>query len=145
MEKLIGSFSPKEVLFDKTHKKDFDRYFGTKVCVFELDDWVFTEQNARQKLLKHFGTKSLKGFGIEHLKDGIIASGAIMQYLEMTQHTSLNHITSLRRLEEERFVRLDRFTVRSLELLQPMQEDGKSLLDVVDHTVTPMGGRMLRR
>lgn len=145
VEKLIGSFSPKEVLFDKTHKKDFDRYFGTKVCVFELDDWVFTEQNARQKLLKHFGTKSLKGFGIEHLKDGIIASGAIMQYLEMTQHTSLNHITSLRRLEEERFVRLDRFTVRSLELLQPMQEDGKSLLDVVDHTVTPMGGRMLRR
>ena len=88
VEKLIGSFSPKEVLFDKTHKKDFDRYFGTKVCVFELDDWVFTEQNARQKLLKHFGTKSLKGFGIEHLKDGIIASGAIMQYLEMTQPES---------------------------------------------------------
>ena len=145
VEKLIGSFSPKEVLFDKTRKQDFDRYFGTKICVFELDDWVFTEQNARQKLLKHFGTKSLKGFGIEHLKDGIIASGAIMQYLEMTQHTSLNHITSLKRLEEEKFVRLDRFTVRSLELLQPMQEDGKSLLDVVDRTVTPMGGRMLRR
>ena len=145
VEKLLGSFSPKEVLFDKARRQDFERYFGTKNCIFELDDWVFTEQNARQKLLKHFGTKSLKGFGIEHLKDGIIASGAIMQYLEMTQHTSLNHITSLKRLEEEKFVRLDRFTVRSLELLRPMQEDGKSLLDIIDRTVTPMGGRMLRR
>ena len=110
-----------------------------------MDDWVFTEQNARQKLLKHFGTKSLKGFGVEHLKAGIVASGAIMQYLELTQHTSINHITSLKRLEEEKYVRLDKFTIRSLELLQPMQEDGLSLLDVIDHTTTPMGGRMLRR
>ena len=110
-----------------------------------MDDWVFTEQNARQKLLKHFGTKSLKGFGVEHLKAGIIASGAIMQYLELTQHTSINHITSLKRLEEEKYVRLDKFTIRSLELLQPMQEDGLSLLDVIDRTTTPMGGRMLRR
>ena len=145
VEKLLGNFSPKEVLYDRTRKKDFEQFFGTKYCVFEMDDWVFTEQNARQKLLKHFGTKSLKGFGVEHLKAGIVASGAIMQYLELTQHTSINHITSLKRLEEEKYVRLDKFTIRSLELLQPMQEDGLSLLDVIDRTTTPMGGRMLRR
>lgn len=145
VEKLLGNFSPKEVLYDKAHKADFERYFGTKHCVFELDDWVFTDQNARQKLLKHFHTKNLKGFGVEYLKEGIIASGAIMQYLELTQHTNINHITSLKRLEEERYVRLDQFTIRSLELLQPMQEDGSSLLNVIDRTVTPMGGRMLRR
>lgn len=145
VEKLLGNFSPKEVLYDRTRKKDFEQFFGTKYCVFEMDDWVFTEQNARQKLLKHFGTKSLKGFGVEHIKAGIVASGAIMQYLELTQHTSINHITSLKRLEEEKYVRLDKFTIRSLELLQPMQEDGLSLLDVIDRTTTPMGGRMLRR
>lgn len=145
VEKLLGNFSPKEVLYDRTRKKDFEQFFGTKYCVFEMDDWVFTEQNTRQKLLKHFGTKSLKGFGVEHLKAGIVASGAIMQYLELTQHTSINHITSLKRLEEEKYVRLDKFTIRSLELLQPMQEDGLSLLDVIDRTTTPMGGRMLRR
>ena len=145
VEKLLGNFAPKEVLFDRTRKKDFEDHFGTKYCVFELDDWVFTEQTARQKLLRHFGTKNLKGFGVEHLKNGIIAAGAIMQYLEITQHTHINHITSLARIDEERYVRLDKFTIRSLELLQPMQEDGKSLLDVVDQTVTPMGGRMLRR
>ncbi len=145
VEKLLGNFSPKEVLYDRTRKKDFEQFFGTKYCVFEMDDWVFTEQNARQKLLKHFGTKSLKGFGVEHLKAGIVASGAIMQYLELTQHTIINHITSLKRLEEEKYVRLDKFTIRSLELLQPMQEDGLSLLDVIDRTTTPMGGRMLRR
>ena len=145
VEKLLGNFSPKEVLYDRTRKKDFEQFFGTKYCVFEMDDWVFTEQNARQKLLKHFGTKSLKGFGVEHLKAGIVASGAIMQYLELTQHTSINHITSLKRLEQEKYVRLDKFTIRSLELLQPMQEDGLSLLDVIDRTTTPMGGRMLRR
>ena len=145
VEKLLGNFSPKEVLFDRNRKKDFEEHFGTKYCVFELDDWVFTEQTARQKLLHHFGTKNLKGFGVEHLKNGIIAAGAIMQYLEITQHTHINHITSLARIDEERYVRLDKFTIRSLELLQPMQEDGKSLLDVIDLTVTPMGGRMLRR
>ena len=145
VEKLLGNFSPKEVLYDRDRKADFERYFGTRYCVFELDDWVFTDQSARQKLLKHFGTKNLKGFGVDYLKDGVIAAGAIMQYLEITQHTHINHITSLKRLEEEKYVRLDKFTIRSLELLQPMQEDGKSLLDVVDQTVTPMGGRMLRR
>ena len=110
-----------------------------------MEDWVFTEQNSRQKLLKHFGTKSLKGFGVEHLKEGIIASGAILQYLEITEHTHINHITSLARLEADKYVRMDRFTIRSLELLAPMQEEGRSLLSVIDHTVTPMGGRMLRR
>jgi DNA mismatch repair protein MutS len=145
VEKLLGNFSPKEVLYDRERKADFENYFGTRYCVFQLDDWVFTEQNARQKLLKHFGTKNLKGFGVEHLKSGIIASGAIMQYLEITQHTHINHITSLSRIEEERYVRLDNFTIRSLELLQPMQEDGSSLLKVIDKTITPMGGRMLKR
>ena len=123
VEKLLGNFAPKEVLFDRTRKKDFEDHFGTKYCVFELDDWVFTEQTARQKLLRHFGTKNLKGFGVEHLKNGIIAAGAIMQYLEITQHTHINHITSLARIDEERYVRLDKFTIRSLELLQPMQEE----------------------
>ena len=145
VEKLMGNFMPKEVLYDRARKNDFEKYFGTKYCTFELDDWVFTEQTAMQKLLGHFKTKSLKGFGVEHLKAGIVASGAIMQYLELTQHTSINHITSLKRLEEEKYVRLDKFTIRSLELLQPMQEDGLSLLDVIDRTTTPMGGRMLRR
>ncbi|MFB9898278.1 DNA mismatch repair protein MutS [[Hallella] seregens] len=145
VEKLLGSFSPKEVLYERARKQDFERFFGTKHCVFELDDWVFTEQAARQKLLKHFGTKSLKGFGVEHLRAGVVAAGAIMQYLELTQHTSIKHITALQRIEEDKYVRLDRFTVRSLELLQPMQDDGLSLLDVIDRTVTPMGGRLLRR
>ena len=145
VEKLLANFSPKEVLYNHERRTDFQRYFGTKLCVFEMEDWVFTEQNSRQKLLKHFGTKSLKGFGVEHLKEGIIASGAILQYLEITEHTHINHITSLARLEADKYVRMDRFTIRSLELLAPMQEEGRSLLSVIDRTVTPMGGRMLRR
>ena len=145
VEKLLGNFQPKEVLYDRARKADFEKYFGTKLCTFELDDWVFTEQTARQKLLKHFGTKSLKGFGVDHLHNGIVASGAIMQYLELTQHTHISHITSLARIEEDKYVRLDQFTIRSLELLSPLQEDGASLLGVIDRTVTPMGGRMLRR
>ena len=145
VEKLLGNFSPKEVLYNRDHKQDFERFFGSKYCVFEMDEWVFSEQNARQKLLKHFGTKSLKGFGVEHLRNGVIASGAVLQYLELTQHTQINHITSLSRIEEDKYVRLDRFTIRSLELVAPMQEDGSSLLNVIDRTVTAMGGRMLRR
>lgn len=145
VEKLMGNFQPKEVLYDRARRTDFERYFGSRLCTFEMDDWVFTEQAARQKLLKHFGTKSLKGFGIDHLHNGIIASGAIMQYLDITQHTSISHITSLSRIEEDKYVRMDSFTIRSLELLQPMQEDGTSLLGVIDDTVTPMGSRMLRR
>lgn len=145
VEKLLANLSPKEVLYDRTRKAAFEQYMGNKYCVFELDDWVFTEQTAKQILLKHFGTKSLKGFGVEHLKNGIIASGAILQYLELTQHTNIGHITALSRIEEERYVRLDKFTIRSLELLQPMQEEGSSLLNVIDKTVTAMGGRMLKR
>ena len=145
VEKLLGSFAPKEVLYDRNNKRDFDTHFGTKYCVFELEDWVFTEQSARQRLLKHFGTKSLKGFGVEQMKSGIVASGAILQYLEITQHTNIGHITSLARIEEERYVRLDKFTIHSLELIDTMQEGGRSLLNIIDKTITPMGGRMLRR
>ena len=145
VEKLIGNFSPKEVLYDRVRKNDFEQHFGTRLCTFEMEDWVFTDQSARQKLLKHFGTKNLKGFGVDHLTNGVIAAGAIMQYLEITQHTNINHITSLTRIEEEKYVRLDRFTIRSLELVAPMQEDGTSLLNVVDRSITPMVGRMLHR
>ena len=145
VEKLIGNFQPKEVLYDRGRRHDFERYFGTRLVTFQLDDWVFTEQTAHQKLYKHFNVKSLKGFGIDHLKSGTIAAGAILQYLEQTLHTQIGHITSLSRIEEEKYVRLDKFTVRSLELLQPMQDDGKSLLNVIDRTISPMGGRMLRR
>ena len=145
VEKLLGNFQPKEVLFDRAKKQDFERYFGTRLCTFEMDDWVFTDQTARQKLLKHFGTKNLKGFGVDHLNNGIVAAGSILQYLEITQHTHINHITSLARIEEDKYVRMDRFTIRSLELIAPMNEDGSSLLNVIDNTITPMGGRMLRR
>ena len=145
VEKLLGNFQPKEVLFDRAKKQDFERYFGTRLCTFEMEDWVFTDQTARQKLLKHFGTKNLKGFGVDHLNNGVIAAGAILQYLEITQHTQINHITSLARIEEDKYVRMDRFTIRSLELIAPMNEGGSSLLNVIDNTVTPMGGRMLRR
>ena len=145
VEKLIGSFQPKEILYDRERRKDFEHYFGVRLCTYQMDEWVFTEQNAHQKLYKHFNVKSLKGFGVDHLKSGIIAAGAILQYLEQTLHTQIGHITTLSRIEEERYVRLDKFTVRSLELVSTMQEGGKSLLDVIDHTVSPMGGRLLRR
>lgn len=145
VDKLLGNFAPKEVLFERGRRPMFEGNFGSKFVTFELDDWVFTEQTALQKLLKHFETKNLKGFGVEHLKMGIIASGAILQYLEMTQHTQIGHITSLARIEEERYVRLDKFTVRSLELVSCMNEGGTSLLDVIDQTLSPMGARMLKR
>ena len=145
VDKLLGNFAPKEVLFERGRRSMFEGNFGSKFVTFELDDWVFTEQTALQKLLKHFETKNLKGFGVEHLKMGIIASGAILQYLEMTQHTQIGHITSLARIEEERYVRLDKFTVRSLELVSCMNEGGTSLLDVIDQTLSPMGARMLKR
>lgn len=145
VEKLLVSFQPKEVLHDRQMKREFEDRFGNRWCTFQLDDWMFTEQSSRQKLLKHFGTQSLKGFGVEHLTFGVVAAGVIMQYLEMTQHTNIGHITSLRRIEEDRYVRLDKFTIRSLELLGSMQEDGSSLLDVIDRTTTAMGARMLKR
>ena len=145
VEKLIGSFQPKEVLYDREYRHDFERYFGTRLCTFEMDDWVFTEQTAHQKLFRHFQVKSLKGFGVDHLKNGVIASGAILQYLEQTLHSQISHITTLSRIEEDKYVRLDKFTVHSLELVGTMQEGGKSLLDVIDRTVSPMGSRLLRR
>ena len=123
----------------------FEGNFGSKFFTFELDDWVFNESSSREKLLKHFETKNLKGFGVEHLKNGIVASGAILQYLNMTQHYQIGHITSLSRIEEDRYVRLDKFTVRSLELIGSMNEGGTSLLDVIDRTISPMGARLLKR
>ena len=145
VEKLLANFSPKEVLFQRGLREQFESVFGNKLCTFELDDWVFTEQFAREKLLKHFQTKNLKGFGIEHLKNGIVAAGAVLHYLDVTLHSNIRHIVRISRIEEERYVRLDKYTVRSLELLSPMHEGGVSLLDVIDRTVSPMGGRLLRR
>ena len=145
VDKLMGNFQPKEVLYDRERRQDFERYFGTRWTTFQMDDWVFTEQTAQQKLLRHFQVKSMKGFGVDHLRSGLVAAGAILQYLELTQHTQISHITHISRIEEEKYVRLDKFTIRSLELIQPMQDDGRSLLDVVDRTVSPMGGRLLRR
>lgn len=145
IDKLLNNFAPKEVLFERGKKPMFEGNFGNKFCTFELDDWVFTEVSARERLLKHFETKNLKGFGVEYLKNGIIASGAILQYLDMTQHYQISHITSLARIEADRYVRLDKFTVRSLELLGSMNDGGTSLLDVIDHTICPMGARLLKR
>lgn len=145
IDKLLNNFAPKEVLFERGKKPMFEGNFGNKFCTFELDDWVFTEVSARERLLKHFETKNLKGFGVEHLKNGIIASGAILQYLDMTQHYQISHITSLARIEADRYVRLDKFTVRSLELLGSMNDGGTSLLDVIEHTICPMGARLLKR
>ena len=145
VDKLLGNFAPKEVLFERGKRNLFEGNFGTKFFTFELDDWVFSERTAMEKLLTHFEVKNLKGFGIDHLKCGIVAAGAVLQYLDMTQHTQTGHITSIARIEEERYVRLDKFTVRNLELLNPLAEGGKSLLNVIDHTVTPMGARLMRR
>ena len=145
VEKLLSNFQPKEVLYNRNRKADFERNFGTRLCSYEMEDWVFTEQTAMQKLLRHFQVKSMKGFGVDHLKSGLVAAGAILQYLEQTLHNQIAHITALKCIEEDRYVRLDKFTVRSLELLGTMQEGGTSLLSVIDRTVSPMGGRLLRR
>ena len=145
VDKLLNNFGPKEILFERGKRLMFEGNFGSKFFTFELDDWVFTESTAREKLLKHFETKNLKGFGVEHLKNGIIASGAILQYLTMTQHTQIGHITSLARIEEDKYVRLDKFTVRSLELIGSMNDGGSSLLNVIDRTISPMGARLLKR
>lgn len=145
IDKLLGNFTPKEVLYERGKKNQFEGCFGTRYITFEMEDWCFTESTAMQKLTRHFLVKNLKGFGIEHLKSGIVAAGSILQYLEMTQHTHLKHITSISRIEEERFVHMDKFTLRSLELTSSMNEGGYSLLDIIDRTITPMGARMLRR
>ncbi|MBQ3191101.1 MAG: DNA mismatch repair protein MutS [Bacteroidaceae bacterium] len=145
IDKLLNNFAPKEVLFERGKRGMFEGNFGSKFFTFELEDWVFNETSSREKLLKHFETKNLKGFGVEHLRNGIVASGAILQYLEMTQHYQIGHITSLSRIEEDRYVRLDKFTVRSLELLGSMNDGGSSLLGVIDKTISPMGARLLKR
>ncbi len=145
VDKLLANFAPKEVLVERSCKKRFDQSFTAKYLTFELDDWMFTEESAHDRLLKQFETKSLKGFGIDKMANAIIASGAVLFYLDLTQHTQISHITALSRIEEEKFVRLDRFTVRNLELVDPLGEDGKSLLDVIDRTVSPMGARLLHR
>ena len=145
IDKLLSNFSPKEILIERGSRKKFEERFGSSFFLFELDDWIFTSDSARDRLLKHFQTKNLKGFGVDHLPLGIIASGAILHYLDITQHSQISHIVALRRIEEDRYVRLDKFTVRSLELIAPMNEGGKSLLDVLDKTVSPMGSRLLRR
>lgn len=145
IDKLLNNFGPKEILFERGKRGMFEGNFGSKFFTFELDDWVFTETSSREKLLKHFETKNLKGFGVEHLKNGIVASGAILQYLDMTQHTQIGHITALARIEEDKYVRLDKFTVRSLELIGSMNDGGSSLLGVIDKTISPMGARLLKR
>lgn len=145
IDKLLGNFQPKEVLFERSKRKNFEEHFGNRYCTFELDDWIFTEEAATERLLRHFGTKNLKGFGVQHLPHGIIASGALLHYLDITKHTQISHILSLSRIEADRYVRLDKFTVRSLELLGTMNEGGKSLLDIIDRTISPMGARLLRR
>ena len=145
IDKLLNNFLPKEVLFEKNKRKQFEEAFGSRFLTFELDDWVFTADAAKDRLLKQFETKTLKGFGVQELKDGVIASGAVLHYLDLTHHTQTGHITALSRIEEDRFVRLDKYTVRSLELLGTMNEGGRSLLDILDRTITPMGSRLLKR
>lgn len=145
IDKLLINFRPKEVLYERGMKNRFQECFGSKHLTFELDDWVFTDEFAHEKLTKHFETKNLKGFGISHLRSGVIAAGAVLHYLSVTLHTQISHIRNISRIEEERYVRLDKFTIRSLELLGSMHEGGSSLLSVVDRTVTAMGARLLKR
>lgn len=145
IDKLLSNFSPKEILIEHGNRKRFEADFGNQWLLSELDDWIFTDSAARDKMLAHFRTKSLKGFGVEHLEQGIIASGAVLHYLEITKHTNIDHVSAITRVEEERFVRLDKFTARNLELLAPMNEGGTSLLNVLDKTISPMGARLLRR
>lgn len=145
IDKLLNNFAPKEILFERGKKQHFQELFGSKFFTYELEDWVFTDQTAHETLLKHFEISSFKGFGVDHLPNGLIAAGSILHYLDITQHHNINHITTLSRIEEDKFVRLDKFTIRSLELLGSMNEGGSSLLQVLDKTTTPMGGRMLKR
>ena len=145
VDKLLSNFAPKEVLYEYGRRRQLEEHFGTKYFTFELDDWAFAETGARERLLKHFEVKNLKGFGIDHLAAAVVAAGAVLAYLDITQHTHIGHVTAIRRIEEERYVRLDKFTVRNLELIAPMSEGGTSLLDVVDRTLTPMGARLLHR
>lgn len=145
VDKLLNSFSPKEVLVERSRQSFFKETFGTRFYLSIMEDWVFTSDNAREKLLKQFDTTSLKGFGVENLQAGIIASGAILQYLDITRHEQIKHITKLARIDQDRYVWLDKFTVRNLELVYNAHEGGKTLIDIIDRTVSPMGGRLLKR
>ena len=145
VDKLLTNFSPKEVLFERGKRPMFEGNFGGKFFTYELDDWIYTDDSARKKLLSHVGTKNLKGYGVEHLRNGVVAAGAVLYYLEQTQHTHIAHIRKIAQIEANKYVRMDKFTVRSLELLGSMNEGGNSLLSVIDKTVSPMGARMLRR
>ncbi|HNQ69329.1 MAG TPA: DNA mismatch repair protein MutS [Bacteroidales bacterium] len=145
IEKLIQSFNPKEIIFEKNKKKQFSELFGNSILSFGLDDWVFNYDNAVDKLFNQFKTRSLKGFGVEKLDAGVIAAGSIIDYLNLTEHNSRDHIKNLARIDENLFVWLDKFTIRNLEIFHSTNENGKSLTDVIDNTVTAMGGRMLKR
>jgi DNA mismatch repair protein MutS len=145
IDKLLANFAPKEVLIERGRRQQFGLSFGTRYCLRELDDWVFTDDFAREQLNRHFKVRNLKGFGVDHLRNGKVAAGAILEYLAETLHNNISHITSIRMIDEERYVRLDKFTVRNLELISANSEDGTSLLDVIDHTCSPMGARLLRR
>ena len=145
IDKMLANFQPKEILIERNNKQQFMQMFGTNLCTYEMDDWVFSEQTATQKLHHHFKVKNMKGFGVEMLKEGLVAAGAILQYLEQTQHTQISHITRLQRIDAERYVRLDSFTIRNLELNAPLHEGGTALIDVIDNTISPMGARMLKR
>ncbi len=145
IDKLLGNFAPKEVLVERGNKGRLEEFFTGRYLASELDDWIFTDQSANERLLKQFETSSLKGFGIGRMPLAVVAAGAILHYLDITKHTRTSHIVALRRIEEDAFVRLDKFTVRNLELLHSLGEEGRSLLDVIDRTVSPMGARMLRR
>ena len=145
VDKLLSSFSPKEVLYDRTKKKEFEAAFGAKFFTYALEDWAFTPDTANERLLKHFETKSLKGFGVQNLPNGVVAAGAILHYLDITHHLQTAHITQLVRIEEDKYVWLDRFTVRNLELYGSINEGGRTLVDVIDRTISPMGGRLLKR
>lgn len=145
IDKLLNSFQPKEVLFQRGRGKEFNDLFGTKFYTFNLEDWVYTEDAANDRLTRHFETSSLKGFGVHNMQLGIIAAGAVLHYLDITQHQKLSHISGLSRIEEEHYVWLDRFTIRNLELFAPLHESGKALINVIDKTITPMGSRLLKR
>ncbi|MBU0765543.1 MAG: DNA mismatch repair protein MutS [Bacteroidetes bacterium] len=145
IDKLLQSFNPKEVLYERGRESAFSTEFGNRFYTFALDDWIFTDEAANDRLLKHFGTSSLKGFGISGMRYGIIAAGAIMHYLDLTCHENLGHITAIARIEEEKYVWLDKFTIRNLELFNSFQPDGKALIDVIDRTISPMGARMLKQ
>ena len=145
IEKLLTNFSPKEILYESGRQSQFESSFGNKWLTYRLDDWIFSDETTRNRLLKHFGTKNLKGFGVDHLRNATVAAGAILFYLEQTQHTQISHIRSISQIEEGKYVRMDKFTIRSLELLGSMNEGGTSLLNVIDKTISPMGGRLLRR